>query len=239
MPDRIMPADQQPSGVERSLVRLGRVALGIPYVGVAFLGVLHLEPWTTLLVAPFFGILAAGLRWSIHRAEHPHATPSVALLLPAATVGALFAPFGVGTRLLGERGAYLVLFLIGLVIVLGVHWLYRLEVPTRPAVADDRSSAPPPQPTESVRLPPHELLRTLTLDDLIEEWRRSDELFSRASPADRPAAAEWRGGLLDELERRDPRGFGEWVLDGTARGPEHHIRAGAGRAASGPDDPAR
>ncbi len=240
MPDRTVPEDQQPSGLERTLVRLGRVALGVPYVAVAFLGVLHLNPWTTLLVAPLLGVLATGLRWSIHRAEHPHATPSVALLLPAATVGALFAPFGVGTQLLGERGAYLFLFLTGLVIVLGAHWLHRLEVPTRPAAAaDDRSPAPPSRPTESAHLPPHELLRTLTLDDLIEEWRRSDELFHRASPADRRAAAEWRGGLLDELERRDPRGFDDWVLDGTTRGLEHHIRAGADRAATRPDDPAR
>ena len=155
MPDRTMPADQQPSGLERSLVRLGRVALGVPYVGVAFLGVLHLDPWTTLLVALFLGVLTAGLRWSVHQAVHPEATPSIDLLLPAATVGALFAPFQVGIQQLGERGAYLFLFLIGLVIVLGAHWLYRLEVPTRPAPPTtgpphhrpDRRSRPISHPT--------------------------------------------------------------------------------------------
>jgi hypothetical protein len=239
MPDQTMPADQQPSGLERSLVRLGRVALGVLYVGVALLGVLHLDFWTTLLVAPLLGVLATGLRWSIHQAVHPHATPSVALLLPAATVGALFAPVGVGTRLLGDSGAHLFLVLIGLVTALGAHWFYRLEVPVRPAAVDDRSSPPPPRPTEAAHPPPHELLRTLTLEDLIDEWRRSDELFHRASPTDRQAAVEWRGGLLDELQRRDPRGFDDWAHDGTTRGPEHHLRAGADRAATGPDDPPR
>lgn len=226
---------QPPNTLERSLVRLARAALGVPYVGVAFLGVLHLDPWTTLLVALFLGVLTAGLRWSVHQAVHPAATPSIDLLLPAATVGALFAPFQVGIQQLGERGAYLLLVMIGLLTVLGCHWLHRLEVPTGQAEVGDRRPSPP-RPTEPAD---RELLQALTLDDLVDEWRRSDELFHRTSPTDRRAAVEWRGGLLDELERRDPRGFGDWVLDGMARGPEHHIRAGSDGAATGPDDTTR
>jgi fatty acid desaturase len=72
---------------------VGRRALGILYGGVALLGVLHLDPWTTLLAVPFFSILAAGLRWSIHEALHGEATPSIQVLFPAATAGGLFAPF--------------------------------------------------------------------------------------------------------------------------------------------------
>ena len=231
MSDRTQP----PNTLERSLVRLARAALGVPYVGVALLGVLHLDPWTTLLVALFLGVLTASLRWSVHQAVHPAATPSIDLLLPAATVGALFAPFQVGIQQLGERGAYLLLVMIGLLTVLGCHWLHRLEVPTGQAEVGDRRPSPP-RPTEPAD---GELLQALTLDDLVDEWRRSDELFHRTSPADRPAAAEWRAGLLDELERRDPRGFGDWVLDGMARGPEHHIRAGSDGAATGPDDSTR
>ena len=239
MPDRPKPADHGPSELERSLVRVGRWALGILYGGLALLGVLHLDPWTTLQVVPFFSILAAGLRWSIHQAVHAQATPSIDVLLPAATVGALFAPFATGIHLLGDRGAYPLVVLLGLLTILSSHWLYRLEVPTRPAAVDDRSSSAPPRPTEVAHPAAHELLRTLTLDDLVEEWRRSDELFHRASPTDRRAAVEWRGGLLDELERRDPHGFGDWVIDGMTRGPQHHIRAGSDGAATGSDDPTR
>ncbi len=154
-------------------------------------------------------------------------------------MGALFAPFGVGIQQLGDRGAYLLLVLIGLLTILGSHWLYRLEVPTGQFAVDDRSSPPPSRPTEAAHPPPHELLQTLTLDDLVDEWRRSDELFQRSSVTDRRAAVEWRGGLLDELERRDPRGFDDWVLDGMACGPERHIRAGSDGAATGPDESTR
>ncbi len=239
MPDRTEPPNDGPSELERSLVRLGRAALGISYVGVALLGVLHLDPWTTLLVAPFLGALVMRLRWSIHQALHTEATPSIALLLPAAALGALFGPFGVGIRQLGDHGTYLLLVLFGLVTILGSHWLYRLEVPTGQAAVDGRPPPPPPRPSEVARQPPRELLQRLTLDDLVDEWRRSDELFHRTSPPDRRAAVEWRGGLLDELERRDPRGFDEWVLDGTTAGPEHHIRAGSEETATGPDDSTR
>ena len=98
MPDRTERTDHGSSALETSLVRVGRRALGILYGGVALLGVLHLDPGTALLAVPFFGILAAGLRWSIHEALHAEATPSIQLLLPAATAGALFAPFGMASK---------------------------------------------------------------------------------------------------------------------------------------------
>jgi len=239
MPDRTRPADHGPSELERSLVRVGRRALGILYGGVALLGVLHLDPWTTLLVVPFFSILAAGLRWSMHEALHAEATPSIQLVLPAATAGALFAPFAMGIQELGDHGAYPLVVLIGLGTVLGSHWLYRLEVPTGQGAVDGQSAPPPARPTEAPHHSPHELLQKLTLEDLVDEWHRSDELFHRTSLTDRRTAVDWRGGLLDELERRDPRGFGDWVLDGMTCGPEHHIRAGSDAAATGPDDSTR
>ncbi len=239
MPDRTKPAEHGPSGLERSLVRVGRRALGILYGGVALLGVLYLDLWTTLLTVPFFSALAMGLRWSIHEALHAGTTPSIQLLLPAATAGGLFAPFAMGIQELGDRGVYPLIVLIGLVTILGSHWLYRLEVPTGQASVDDQSPAPPSTPAAVPAHPPRELLQTLTLEDLVDEWHRSDELFHRTSLTDRRAAVEWRGGLLDELERRDPRGFGHWVLGGMTRGPEHHIRAGSDEAATGSDDPTR
>lgn len=239
MPGRTVPSDDGPTALERVLVRLGRTALGVLYVGMALLGVLHLDPLTMLLTAPFFSVLVACLRWSIHQTLHSEATPSIELLLPAATVGALFAPFGAGVQLLGDRGGYLMLVLIGLLTVLGSHWLYRLEVPTGRAAVEDRSAPPPPRPAESAHHPPRELLQQLTLDDLADEWRRSGEPFHRTSPVDRRAAVEWRGALLDELERRDPQGFHDWVRSGMARGPERHLRAGRDGAPTGPDDSIR
>ncbi|MGY1706450.1 hypothetical protein ACI79C_17935 [Geodermatophilus sp. SYSU D00697] len=225
--------------METYLVRVGRWALGLLYGGVALLGVLHLDLRTTLLVLPLLGILAAGLRWSIHEALHAEATPSIPLLLPAATAGALFAPFAMGIESLGDRAAYPLIVLIGLVTILGFHWLHRLEAPAGRAAVDGQSSPSPARPTQTPPHPPHQLLHELTLEDLVGEWHRSDELFHRTSLADRRAAVAWRGSLLDELERRDPRGFGDWVLEGMTRGPEHHIRAGSDGAATGPDDPTR
>lgn len=243
MPDpAVTPASQGPTAVERALVRWGRAVLCTVYGGVALLGLLHLDPRTTLIVTPFMCILVMGLRSSVHQALHATAaTPSVGPLLPAAAVGALFAPFGTGVQQLGERGAYLFLAVLALTTALGCHWLYRAGIPAAEA-ADARSAAAPAAPAaptaEATQLS-RELVRQLALDHLVEEWRRSDELVHRASPADRGAAVEWRGLLLEELERRDPRGFSDWVLDGTARGPEHHLRAGSGGAPTGPEDPAR
>ena len=239
MPDRaVTPAGHGPTVVERALVRSGRAALGTVYGGVALLGLLHQDPAITLIVTPFMCILVMGLRSSVHQALHATAaTPSLGPLLPAAAVGALFAPFGTGVQQLGERGAYLFLAVLALTTALGCHWLYRSGIPAA-ETADARSAAAPAPPTAEATQLSRELLRRLALDYLVEEWRRSDELVHRASPADRGAAVEWRGLLLEELERRDPRGFSDWVLDGMARGPEHHIRAGSAKP-SGPDRPPR
>ncbi len=237
MPGRTAPSDGGPTGWERALVRSGRTTFGALYVGVALLGVLHLDAQTVLLAVPFFAVFAMVLRWQIHDAVAAgNGTPIS--LLPAATVGALFAPFGMGVQQLGDRGAYLLLGMIGLLTVLSCHWLARLEPPTAPAVADDRPRTFPSGPPEPAPPLPYELLRTLALDDLIDEWRRSAEPVHRTPEGDRDAAVEWRGALLQELERRDPAGFGDWVLDGTA-GPEQHIRSGRGAEPTGPDDPAR
>ncbi len=238
MPGRTAPSDGGPTGWERALVRSGRTTLGALYVGVALLGVLHLDVQTVLLAAPFFAAMAMVLRWQVHDASVAGNDSSISLL-PAATVGALFAPFGMGVQQLGDRGAYLLLVMIGLLTVLSCHWLARLEPPTPAAVAGDRPRTSPSRPPEPAPPLPYELLRTLALDDLIDEWRRSAEQVHRTSDGDRDSAVEWRGALLQELERRDPRGFGAWVLDGTARGPEHHIRSGRDGATPRPDDSAR
>ncbi len=238
MPGRTAPSDGGPTGWERALVRSGRTTLGALYVGVALLGVLHLDVQTVLLAAPFFAAMAMVLRWQVHEASVAGNDSSISLL-PAATVGALFAPFGMGVQQLGDRGAYLLLVLIGLLTALSCHWLARLEPPTAPAATGDRPRTSPPRPAAPTPAPPYELLRTLALDDLVDEWRRSAEQFPGTPDADRDAAVEWRGALLEELERRDPRGFADWVLDGTARGPEHHIRTGRDGATTRPDDPAR
>ena len=49
-----------------------------------------------------------------------------------------------------------------------------------------------------------EILESMTLMDLIDEW----ELTTTISD---PAIYEVRGWLMDEIERREPEGFNAWI----------------------------
>ena len=49
-----------------------------------------------------------------------------------------------------------------------------------------------------------EILGSMTLMDLIDEW----ELTTTVSD---PAISEVRGWLMDEIERREPKGFNAWL----------------------------
>ncbi len=111
-----------------------------------------------------------------------------------------------------------------------------LGAPSRPSpVAAARPPAPTRTPSGSTTvLPP---VGGLTARSLGEEWLRTTALLeTRLDPAVRRAVVARRESLLDELERRDPVGFGRWLTDGATPGsnPADHVRdlpaAGTGAA---------
>jgi hypothetical protein len=81
-------------------------------------------------------------------------------------------------------------------------------------------------------LPP---VSTLTTRALGDEWvRTTAELAGWLSPAARASLVSRREEVLDELERRDPDGFGLWLAAGPAGGsdPAEFVRGGPARPGS-------
>lgn len=225
----------------RSLLRGGRAALATTYVAVALVGALYSGP-RILLVA--LGSGAAG--WAVvrsvgrllasvgDRVDDPG--PPRSGLLRVATATALFVPFCVGAGELGAVGGYLLLALVGLLSVRGTLWIHGLDAAARSAGAGAREPLPE-DPAEAGR--PHELLRTLPLEDLVAEWRATGGQVHRSSAARRHAVVRWREAVLEEIRRRDPAGFDEWLFAGAPDAPEGHLRAVADDPAPRPDDPGR
>ncbi len=213
----------------RSLVRLVAGVVVVTYVTVATLGTLHVDPRALVVSIPVLGVLGAVLARAGYRFLDPHSAPSATRFLPAAVGSALLVPFFAGVAQLGDLGAYLLLLAIPLGTVLAGVWAYNLEIPTGASdPGTGRAGSAVRSPESPNRSSPDELLRTLPLDDLIGEWHSSAELMHPSSGSHRHTALRWRQALLEELRRRDPTGFDEWLLDGTLRGPEHYIRAGSG-----------
>lgn len=79
-------------------------------------------------------------------------------------------------------------------------------------------------PTGDSRMLPVGALSTRALG---EEWLRTTAaLAGRLSPAARASLVGRREEALDELERRDPDGFGRWLLAGPASDPADFVRGG-------------
>lgn len=218
-------------------MRLAAGALVASYVSVALLGALYTPPVTLLLLALVLGALGAAVGRSVHRTVYRDFPDTWTGAWPTAVAAALFVPFASGVHTLGEAGGYLVMVLVLLFSVLSTVWAHGLAVPTAPP----RTTTGPPRPATQQPGSPdqpssHELLRALSVDDLIAEWRSSGEQLHPSSGALQHTAVRWREALLEELRRRDPQGFDKWLLDGMRRGPEHHIAANPDDApGDGPD----
>ncbi|SFO59302.1 hypothetical protein SAMN05660359_04555 [Geodermatophilus obscurus] len=213
----------RPSPTQRFLLRLAGAAILIPYVAVALFGSLFMRPVTLALCVVVLGALGAAVRYDIHRTLGRRPVEWLGPL-PAAAIAGLFAPFAKGVEQFGEAGGYLVLLLVVMFTLLSLLWADTLQVPpasSRTASRRAPSTAQPPEPPDPSSS--RDLLQALSVKDLIAEWRRSGELLRPSSGAPRHAAAQWREALLEELRRRDPGGFDNWLLDGLQRGPEHHI----------------
>jgi hypothetical protein len=71
-------------------------------------------------------------------------------------------------------------------------------------------------------LPP---VTELSTRELGQEWARTTlALAGRLEPAVRASLVHRRGEALDELERRDPDGFGRWIAAGPASDPAEYVR---------------
>lgn len=65
----------------------------------------------------------------------------------------------------------------------------------------------------------------LSTAELGQEWLRTTELLAaRLHPAARHLVVARRGETLDELERRDPAGFGRWLAAGSEGDPAEFVR---------------
>lgn len=101
------------------------------------------------------------------------------------------------------------------------HWRTR-EKPLQPA--SDTDSSPPPTPIPDRMDNPAPALQALTDPEVCMAWRRSFvELLRADSVAAIAEIAEFRQQVLDELERRNPTGFGDWLASG-ARAPSDPAR---------------
>ncbi|MGY1667661.1 hypothetical protein [Geodermatophilus sp. SYSU D00696] len=234
-------AGAQVRRVARCLLRVGTLALATSSVGVALVGAVFTSP-QGLLVALVFGAVGWAVAVSIGRLADSlddrggRAARPLSSGLPVATGAALFVPFCTGVRELGAVGAYLVLALVGLLSVRGTLWIHRLGTGVGPAAPGARE---PLEEDTATACPPRELLRTLSLDDLVAEWRATGANVDRSSTGHRHAVVRWREAVLEEIRRRDPAGFDAWLFAGAADPPEDHLRTVADDPAPRPDESTR
>lgn len=128
----------------------------------------------------------------------------------AATTAVCLALTGVGSLLGPAGGPVIVLLLLALALW---AWRARPHLPGR-TVAD--AGALPQQLLEP-RPDPGEL----TALDLCRAWQRSYlALIDVPDGPVRDEIATWRRNLLDELERRDPVGFQNWLHTGARAGSD-------------------
>lgn len=136
-----------------------------------------------------------------------------------ATVAGLLPLFASGMDLLGDSGVYVLLPMLVLLIVRATVWAHGLDsLLVHPAGQD--GPAPTPSVGSSARHSLHELLRTLSEEDLRAEWCDSAERL-RAPAAERDEIVQWRAALLDEMRRRDPAAFDRWLLTEVRRASGH------------------
>ena len=202
-------------------VRLARWVLLALYVPVTLLGVAVVTPTVmvtvTVVVTGFAGVgLIAGL---VRVYELPGPDRRTRTITGSAAAG--IVPFSEGVDLLQEAGTVIGATVLLLLALVGNHWwAHNLTVSADPSVT-----------RPAVGGPLREWLAGEPVESLFREWRA---LQPERLPVDARhvgAAAQVRSLLLDELERRDPVGFGRWLSEGAVAPPEQHIRGDQGPAA--------
>jgi hypothetical protein len=201
------------------------VALGL-VTAVVFVG------WSTLVVAFLMGgTLVASVQLSIGLAQERPTSELIRDVLRWATRAGLcvVAIVGYGTAIGVGTLWMLVLIAITAPPVVGWFWpqaaepVQRPEVdrPERKAKADRKSKRqqprpepPPPEPVPLKSLDPVNLTE-VSDEDLCLAWRRSfTELQTCTTDEQRLAVVAARNAYLDELERRAPEAFSQWLDSG-------------------------
>jgi hypothetical protein len=148
----------------------------------------------------------------------------VAAFATAGTLGALLVLSGAATLVGGAITA--VLLVLAVVVgwlVLGRRWSSgpRSDTGRRPT-----SSVVPLAAIADAAAKPVVAMSTAELG---REWLRTSEVMAGSlDAARRRTIVERREATLDELERRDPDGFGRWMAEGPAPGsdPAQYVRGG-------------
>jgi hypothetical protein len=136
------------------------------------------------------------------------------------TVGSLLVLAGIGVLAGGGAVALAVVGAVLGVLLVGAVRRRPRAVPPPPVV----QSAPMPVfQRPSVDLP----VAVLSTPELGQEWLRTTALLAgRLHPAARHMTVARREEVLDELERRDPHGFGRWLSSGSAGDPAQFVGRG-------------
>jgi hypothetical protein len=171
------------------------------------------------------GVLAGCMAAGIAR-EAPggnaRATIEAAIAAAGATVVALLVLAGIAA--LAGGGVAAMALAAG---VLG-FLLARVVLARREAAAAVPPPVVRPAPTLAVRrASPDRPVPALSTPDLGAEWMRSTAVLATPlHPTARHALVARRQETLDELERRDPDGFGRWLADGSPGDPAEYVRGG-------------
>jgi hypothetical protein len=193
-------------------VRLAQQLLCVLYVAVAAVGVLVTPTGVMLTAAPAVAVLATGLFVGVFRFwQQRH--PSRRQVMITAAAAAAILPFHEGVELLQGLGTAVAATVLVLVTIVGNYRVSTLDVPvpagaTRPGGATSYA----------------ELLRVMSLDTVLSEWRALGHGVGLPSGQHhRPDVSQLRALLLDEMQRRDPAGFRRWLDDGAEDDPAEHI----------------
>ncbi len=210
-----------PGGLHRYSARLARLAMWVLYIPVALLGALVMTPMAMSTVVPAVALAAVGLLAVLFRTcRRPGPDRRTSTTTAAAAAGV--APFSEGIELLQDTGTVIGMTVLALLAYVGNSWwATNLDV-------DPAGDATEPAAARSLR----QRLRRMPLEDVFREWQAMQH--GTGVPPDARhmfAAAQVRSLVLDELEHRDPVGFGCWLGDGAVDPPEHHIRGDQGLAA--------
>lgn len=198
------------SGMAAAMMRIARLGVWVLVATFALLGLVTAGP--TVVVLTVLAFVAGGVGVAAWTREHP----SRASGAPWRTVAAYAAGAGVG-----------MLALAGLVVAAGVGvltaapalivlavWLRRRRTPQAsartsaqaPAAATASTTAPMPMPVP---------LTALTNGELARRWQSSYvDLAKVRDGAGLERLCVERRRQLDEIERRDPAGFGRWIRSG-------------------------
>jgi hypothetical protein len=172
------------------------------------------------------GVLAASMAAGIAREApdgHRRSTLEAAAAAAGVTVVALLVVAGIAA--LAGGGVAAVALVVAVLATLAVRAVTRRRRAARLAPPAAPPTAPPLVLHRSAadRRP----VSAMSTPELGQEWLRSTAVLAgRLDPAARQALVGRRQETLDELERRDPPGFGRWLAAGLAADPADYVRRG-------------